>query len=165
MKKFKKHFPQVGFYAIGIMNSNSKFNVGTLWRSAYILGASYIFTVNKKYKFQSSDVTHSFLRIPYFHYDDINDLKNHLPHSAPLIGVELIEEATLLQDFQHPPSAVYLLGSEANGLSQATLDKCHKIIKLSGNFSLNVAVAGSILMYDRIAKTPTSLPKMQKNNN
>lgn len=39
-----------GFFGIGILNNVDELNIGTLWRSAYILGASFIFTVDRKYK-------------------------------------------------------------------------------------------------------------------
>ena len=34
-----------GFFAVGVYNSKSAENVGTLWRSAFQLGAAYIFTI------------------------------------------------------------------------------------------------------------------------
>ena len=34
-----------GFFAVGVYNSKSADNVGTLWRSAFQLGAAYIFTI------------------------------------------------------------------------------------------------------------------------
>jgi tRNA (guanosine-2'-O-)-methyltransferase len=42
-----------GYYGIGIENVKTAENVGTLWRSAYILGASFIFTIGKRYKKQA----------------------------------------------------------------------------------------------------------------
>ena len=37
-----------GYFGIGIINPKSKTNVGSLWRSANILGASFIFTIGKR---------------------------------------------------------------------------------------------------------------------
>ncbi len=45
-----------GYAAIGVYKGKTEHNIGTLWRSAYILGAAYIFTVEKRYKKQTSDV-------------------------------------------------------------------------------------------------------------
>lgn len=164
MRKFKQAFSEPNFYGIGIINGINKVNIGTLWRSAYILGASFIFTVNKKYKFQASDVMKTPTRIPLYNYDNINDLKKHLPHSTKLIGVELIENAQFLNKFEHPQRGAYLLGSEANGLLPEVLEKCHHVIKLPGNFSLNVTVAGSIVMHDRICKLTHKIPTKQNKN-
>jgi tRNA G18 (ribose-2'-O)-methylase SpoU len=151
-----------GYCAIGVFNAKTEHNVGTLWRSAYILGASYIFTVGKRYKKQTSDVLKTWARIPYFHYDTIEDLFENIPYDCRLIGIELTDEATMLHDFQHPQRAIYLLGSEDQGLPQSVLEKCHFTVKLPGNSSLNVAVTGSIVLHDRVAKNPIVLPANHK---
>lgn len=147
-----------GYCAIGVFNAKTDHNIGTLWRSAYILGASYIFTVGKRYKKQSSDVTRTWARIPYFHYDSLEDLCENVPYDCHLIAIELTEDAEFLHDFEHPKRAIYLLGSEDQGLPDSVLAKCRKVIKLPGNSSLNVAVTGSIVMHDRAAKLKPELP-------
>ena len=63
-----------GYAAIGVYRGKTEHNIGTLWRSAYILGAAYIFTVEKKYKKQVSDVLNTWSRIPLFHYPTFEDL-------------------------------------------------------------------------------------------
>jgi tRNA G18 (ribose-2'-O)-methylase SpoU len=147
-----------GYCAIGVYRGKTEHNMGTLWRSAYILGASYIFTVDKKYKKQSSDVVRAWSRIPLFHYKTFEDLLNNIPHDCRLVGIEIDDKATFLHEFQHPKRAIYLLGAENDGLPQEILDKCHYVIKLPGNSSLNVAVTGSIVLHDRVTKVPTILP-------
>lgn len=161
MSSNKNQYPHTAFYGIGIMQVTREINIGTLWRSAYIMGASFIFTVDKKYKKQSADVVVTPCRIPLYHYKDFADLRAHLPYGAPLVGVELSDDATFVSEFEHPRRAVYLLGSETNGLSKATLAGCHHVIKLPGCFSLNVAVAGSIVMHDRISKISHVLPQRE----
>lgn len=147
-----------GYYAIGVYNAKTEHNIGTLWRSAYIMGAAYIFTVGKRYKKQTSDVVKTWARIPYFHYDTIEDLLENIPYDCRLIGIELTDEAQWLYDFEHPQRAIYLLGSEDQGLPETVLKRCQALIKLPGNSSLNVAVTGSILCYDRAAKMGGDLP-------
>lgn len=158
MAKLKQQYASNGYYGIGILNNTSELNIGTLWRSAYILGASFIFTVDRKYKAQSSDVTSAWTRIPLYHYTTIDELIANLPYSAKLIGVELTETAVMLDGFCHPDRAVYLLGNEQIGLPKSVLKRCHDIIKLPGNYSLNVAVAGSLVAYDRVSKIKHALP-------
>src|SRR5690606_25967021 len=137
-------------------------NLGTLWRSAYILGASYIFTVDGRYKKQSSDVLKTWSRIPLFNYKDFDDLLNNIPHDCRLIGIEMDEKASFLHQFEHPKRAIYLLGAEDTGLPQFVKDKCHMLIKLPGNNSLNVGVTGSIVLHDRVSKLPKELPPHHK---
>lgn len=147
-----------GYFAIGIYNPKTEHNIGTLWRTAYILGAQYIFTVGKRYKKQTSDVVRTWSRIPLFHYDSIEDLCENIPYDCRLVGVELNEKAAMLHEFNHPKRAIYLLGAEDAGLPDFILEKCHQLIKLPGNSSLNVAVTGSIVVHDRVSKMPTIFP-------
>lgn len=140
-----------GFYGIVAYQPKHATNVGTLWRSAFLYEAAFIGTVGRRYEKQASDTPNTALRVPMHHYTDIEDLKSHLPHSTPLIGVELHETAVPLNKFWHPPNAIYLLGAEDHGLPPSVLAKCHKVIQIPGpkEWSMNVAVAGSIVIYDR----------------
>ena len=152
MARLKQTYPDTGFFGIGIVNNADELNIGTLWRSAYIMGASFIFTVDRKYKRQTSDVVNAWQKIPLYHYDDIEGLLANLPYDTQLIGVELDESAKAIETFEHPHRCIYLLGNEQHGLPRQALDKCHQLVQLPGNYSLNVSVAGSIVMYDRTAK-------------
>ena len=159
MSRLKQQYETNGFFGIGILNVQEEHNIGTLWRSAYILGASFIFTIDKKYKKQTSDVTKAWTKIPLYHYDSFEDFRANLPYATKLIGVEMTEGAVELAEFDHPARAAYLLGCETSGLSSEIISQCHSTIVLPGHFSLNVAVTGSIVMYDRSAKTQARLPQ------
>lgn len=149
---------EAGYYAVGIFRGKTHHNLGTLWRTAYILGAQYIFTVENKYKKQSSDVVRAWSRIPLFHYVTFEDLLENIPYDCRLIGVELDDKAEWLHTFEHPKRAIYLLGSEDCGLPDHVKEKCHFLIRLPGNSSLNVGVTGGIVMHDRVSKMTTPLP-------
>lgn len=142
------------FFGIGIMQAKRSYNIGTLWRSAEILGASFIYTIGARYKKQTSDVLKTWRSIPLFHYEDFDDFYKHLPYNTQLVGVELSEKSVMLPEFVHPRRAVYLLGAEDNGIPPYALEKCRGIIQLHGDRSMNVAVAGSIVMHDRVTKLP-----------
>ena len=142
-----------GYFGIGIENAKIEFNVGTLWRSAYAMGASYIFTVGRRIRQQSSDTTRAWRHIPYFNYEGLDELYAALPYDCQLVGVEFPHAgARELSRFTHPDRCVYLLGAEDTGLSQKALRRCHHIVYIEGSVCLNVAAAGSIIMYDRRAK-------------
>lgn len=151
-----------GYCAIGVYRGKTEHNIGTLWRSAFILGAAYIFTVENKYKKQSSDVVRAWSRIPLFHHRTFDDLLNNIPHDCRLVGVEIDDRAEMLHEFEHPKRAIYLLGAEDTGLPEDVKSKCHFLIKLPGNTSLNVGVTGSIVLHDRATKVPTDLPPYHK---
>ncbi len=74
-----------------------------------------------------------------------------LPQLCKLIGVELLDEAQDLPSFYHPISAAYILGRERGSLTEGLQKKCDYFIKIPTNFCLNVATAGAIVMYDRVA--------------
>lgn len=94
----------------------------------------------------------AWLQIPLFHYESFEDFQKQRPLSNILIGVEI--GGLLLKRFSHPKQAIYLLGAEDHGLPEKIKEKCNQLISLPSirTPSFNVAVAGSIVMYDRITK-------------
>ena len=145
-----------GFFGIGIQNGKTPENLGVLWRSAQNMGASFIFTIGNRYAKQACDTHKAVGAMPYFHYENFQDFYEHLPKGAMLVGVELTEEAVPLETFKHPRRCVYLLGAEDHGLSNDAIESSHHLVKFSSTLSLNVSVAGSIVMYDRGMKTEFS---------
>lgn len=144
-----------GYFGIGIYHCKTEANIGTLWRSATLYGASFVFTVGRRYKTQASDTTKTPLHTPLFHFADVDDLVEHLPWSAPLIGVELDDRAKPLATHSNNwERCVYLLGAEDHGLPQNVLDRCHSLLQIETAlpYSMNVAVAGSIILHDRHVK-------------
>ncbi len=137
------------FFGIGIQNGKTPENLGVLWRSAQNMGASFIFTIGNRYAKQASDTHNAVKAMPYFHYDTFEDFYHHLPKGAMLVGVELTDRAVSLETFNHPKRCVYLLGAEDHGLSKMAIEKSQFVVEFKSELSLNVAVAGSIIMYDR----------------
>ncbi len=139
-----------GYFGTGIYHIKSEVNIGTLWRSAYSFGASFIFTIGRRYKQQSSDTTKTWRHLPLYHYETIDEL--HLPFECKLIGIEQGGEG--LKEYKHPERCVYLLGAEDYGLPDIIMNSCHDVIEIPtiNEFCLNVATAGSIVMYDRLSK-------------
>lgn len=141
-----------GYFGVGIYHGKNNENLGTLWRSAYILGASFVFTVGKRYKHQCTDTTKAFRHIPVYHYKDWDDMMEHLPMGCPVCALELTEDAVHMDVYAHPDRCVYLLGAEDHGIPEEVLRKCKDVVKLPGKGCYNVAVAGSLVMYDRARK-------------
>ena len=141
-----------GYFGIGVVNVKFEVNIGTLYRSAYVYGADFIYTVGKRYRKQCSDTTKAFKHIPLFHFIDVGDLVEHLPYTCRLVGIELTDDAVLLDTFIHPERCCYLLGAEDSGLPAKVINRCHEIVKLPGRYCLNVSTAGSIVLYDRHVK-------------
>jgi len=140
-----------GYFEIGIYHTKCRENVGTLWRSAYQLGAVGIFTIGKRYKGQPGDTCKTPRHIPLRHYENWEHFMSNRPLGVQLVGVEMGRRP--LSTFVHPERAIYLLGAEDYGLPEDIIFACQSVISLEAvrNLSYNVAVAGSIVMYHRLS--------------
>ena len=105
-----------GYFGIGIYGAKYGSNVGTLWRSAHLMQAGFIFTIGRRYTPVPSDTHKSWRQVPLFEYDTFDQFRAAL------------------------------------GLPQEVLDACDDVVQIPSANSLNVAVAGSIVAYDRLAK-------------
>lgn len=141
-----------GFFEIGIFRSKTPANVGTLWRSAYQMGAAGIFTVGQRYPHQASDTVKAYRSVPMREHADFDALLAALPYSCPIVAVEMGGRS--IRNFVHPERACYLLGAEDHGIPPRVLERCHHVICLPASRieSYNVAVAGSLVMFDRQTK-------------
>lgn len=144
----------MSYFGIAVWHPKHEVNIGTLWRSAMTYNASMLATVGSRYEKQASDTCKAPQSLPMFHYDDIDALIAGLPKGCPLVGVELDPRAESLTEFQHPRQALYLLGAEDHGLPSSVLDRCHYVIQIPtpAAWSLNVSVAGTLVMHDRVVK-------------
>lgn len=152
MKKLSNHYEKNGFYGIGIIHGKEHLNYGTLFRTAQIFDADFTFVIGTKYKPQKTDTLRSFKHIPSYSYHDFPDFINHRPFDCNLISIEITHEAINLTEFSHPKRAIYILGAEDDGLPVEVLKACNETVCIYEERSLNVAVAGSIVLYDRLSK-------------
>ena len=139
-----------GYFAIGAERMSKALNLGNLMRSAHGFGASFTFTVGATYKALEAhaDTSKSQLHLPHYNWGTLADMA--LPNGCKLVGVELTDDAIDLPSFRHPLRAAYVLGPEAGSLSQPLIDRCDYVVKIPTLFCVNVAMAGAIVMYDRV---------------
>lgn len=139
-----------GYFGIGMEGASKPMNFGNLARSAHGFGASFVFTVNPARTIGSpkSDTSRSQDHVPWYSFEDAASLK--LPDDCRLVGVELIEDAIELPSFRHPLKAAYVLGPENGSLSSQMLERCEFVVKIPISFCVNVAMAGVVVMYDRM---------------
>jgi tRNA G18 (ribose-2'-O)-methylase SpoU len=145
-----------GYFGVGIEAAKTPENVGGLWRSAHAFGAAFMFTIGARYpRRQSPDTTNAWRHIPLHEFDDVAGFAASVPRDCTVIGVETDERLAPreLVPFTHPERAVYLLGAEDRGLSAAVVELCRDLVEIPTAYCLNVATAGSIVLYDRLAKT------------
>jgi len=139
-----------GYFAIGAERISKPGNLGNLVRSAHAFGASFFFTVDAHYRLQGahSDTSDAGSNIPFYDWDSVDDML--LPKGCELVGVELLDESIDLPSFHHPKRAAYVLGPEAGSLSPQMRERCTSFVRIPTAFCVNVAMAGAIVMYDRI---------------
>lgn len=141
-----------GYFGIGIYHPKTEANIGTLWRSAHDFGADFIFTIGKRYKKQASDTTKAERHVPLYEYTSFADFKEHLPKGCEIVFVEQTDGAQNIKDTEHPETACYILGAEDQGVPE-DLMVGHRKVFIDTPLCLNVAVAGSIILYDRQIKS------------
>ncbi len=143
-----------GYCGIGALNMKTDLNYGTLFRSAQAFNADFIFLIGRRFKKMASDTTAAHKHVPLYEYTDVDDFLAHVPYDCQKIGIEIVEEAQDIRGMKHPERAVYILGPEDGSLPQKLLGRCQFIIKIPTSYCLNIAVAGSIVLYDRLLKQP-----------
>jgi tRNA G18 (ribose-2'-O)-methylase SpoU len=140
-----------GYFGIGAEGVSKSANVGALLRTGHAFGASFCFTVGTGWDARAArtaDTSHTELHVPMWRYPSITEMS--LPIGCVLVGIELLDDAVDLPSFRHPLNAAYVLGPERAGLSGALLQRCDHVIRIPTRFSLNLAVAGALVLYDRM---------------
>jgi tRNA G18 (ribose-2'-O)-methylase SpoU len=139
-----------GYFAIGVEGISKPVNLGNLLRSAHAFGASFVFTIaaDPRALEMRSDTSRSESHVPLYHWRSLDELA--LPRGCSLVGVEILDEAADLPSFPHPLQAAYVLGPERGALTPELAARCQHLVRIPSAFSLNVATAGAIVMYDRL---------------
>jgi tRNA G18 (ribose-2'-O)-methylase SpoU len=139
-----------GYFAIGAERISKALNLGNLMRSAHGFGASFTFTIGGTYQALEAraDTSKGAQHLPHYDWTSITDLK--LPAGCRLVGVELLDTAIDLPSFRHPARAAYVLGPERGALSPDLLARCDHVVRIPTSFCVNLAMAGAIVMYDRV---------------
>jgi len=138
-----------GFCGIGVFMPKTKENIGTLIRSAKMFKADFVFMIGERYVSQCSAVKLD-IKIPIFYFKDFETFCECMPPVEKYTCIELTENSKSLSKYKHRDKGIYILGSEDNGLPKEILesDRC-EFIEIEGDSSLNVSVAGSIVLYHR----------------
>jgi tRNA G18 (ribose-2'-O)-methylase SpoU len=139
-----------GYFAIGAERMSKALNLGNLMRSAHGFGASFTFTVGATYQALEAraDTSKGQWHLPHYNWSTVGEMA--LPQGCKLVGVELLEDAVDLPSFRHPLRAAYVLGPEQGSLSPEIVARCSYVVRIPTSFCINVAMAGAIVMYDRV---------------
>lgn len=140
-----------GYFGIGVEGVSKSANVGALLRTAHAFGASFCFTIGAGFDARaarSADTSDTASHVPLWRYPSLDEMR--LPQNCTLVGIEITEDAAELPSFRHPLNAAYVLGPERSSLSPELLALCAHVVKIPTRFSLNLSVAGALVLYDRL---------------
>lgn len=139
-----------GYFGIGVDGISKPMNLGNLLRIAHAFDASFFFTLGGRVKLSEaqSDTSSAAGHLPFYQFETMTEFR--LPQGCRMVGVEITDDAVELPRFRHPLRAAYVFGAERLSLSPATLSACDHVVRIPTRFSINVGMAGAIVMYDRL---------------
>jgi tRNA G18 (ribose-2'-O)-methylase SpoU len=148
-----------GYFGIGAERVSKALNLGNLMRSAHGFGASFTFTIGATYQALEAraDTSKGAQHLPHYDWASVKELA--LPAGCRLVGIELLETAIDLPSFHHPRQAAYVLGPERGSLSPALVERCDYLVRIPTNFCINLAMAGAVVMYDRVRSLGRFAPR------
>jgi len=139
-----------GYFGVGVDGISKPMNLGNLVRIAHAFDASFFFSIAPRLKLSDaqSDTSRAEGALPFYSFAQASDFR--LPLGCRLVGVEITDDAVELPRFRHPARAAYVFGAERFSLSPPILKACEFVVKIPTRFSINVGMAGAIVLYDRM---------------
>jgi len=141
--------------AIAAWNISKEHNVGSLVRTAHAVAATEVILISEREwnveAAKTADLYTTVLQLP----DQAAFLRHIREHEWNLVAVELDSRAVNLFDAEYPPRPCFLLGAELGGVPEDLLQAARLVVQIPqwGLVpSLNLAVAGSIVLYDYLEK-------------
>lgn len=137
-------------------------NLGTLLRSCDAVGAGALILVGECADPTSPEAVRAsmgaYFSVPTFMVESGDLLSFRDRHQAKLIGAAYNPQATDYREADFTAPSLLLLGNETEGLPDRLLDACDQLVSipmLGRASSLNVAMAGTILLYEALRKQPS----------
>lgn len=127
-------------------------NIGTLIRSALAFGVDQVI-LSKNCVDLYNDKLLRAMQGANFHisciYGDLTEIIEKLQANGVVVVGSALENGQDISLIEKTEKMAFIVGNEGNGMNQNILDKCDYIgyIPIQTIESLNVAIAGSILMY------------------
>ena len=142
-------------FAVAVVDVSKEHNVGSLVRTAHAAAASELLLVGERdWNVEAARTAELYTRV--VHLPDAAALEDHVRRRGlDLVAVELAPGAVNLFEAEYPARPCFLLGAELGGVPRRLLDAAAMVVQIPqwGLVpSLNVAVAGSIVIYDYLAK-------------
>jgi len=141
--------------AIAAWDISKEHNVGSLVRTAHAVAAEEVILVgDREWNVEAARTSDLYTRIT--HLKSEGELLEHLASRGyGLVVVELAATSVSLFDAVYPSRPCFLLGAELGGVPERLISAADLVVEIPqwGLVpSLNLAVAGSIVIYDHLAK-------------
>jgi len=141
--------------AIAAWNITKEHNVGSLVRTAHAVAAEEVLLVGEReWNVEAARTAELYTTVTQL--PDADAFRSHLEYRGlQLVAVELDDRAVNLFDAEYPERPCFLLGAELGGIPPELLDDAELVVQIPqwGLVpSLNLAVAGSVVLYDFLAK-------------
>jgi tRNA G18 (ribose-2'-O)-methylase SpoU len=141
--------------AIAAWEITKEHNVGSLVRTAHAVAAEEVLLVGEReWNVEAARTAELYTTVTQI--AGIEEFRNHLRRQRwNLVAVELDDRAVNLFDADYPDRPCFLLGAELGGVPDELLGEAELIVQIPqwGLVpSLNLAVAGSIVVYDYLGK-------------
>ena len=142
-------------FAVAAWNISKEYNVGSLVRTAHATAAAEVLLVgDRDWNVEAARTSELYTSI--IHLADIEAFQAHLEARRwRLVAVELHHGAVSLFDAEYPDRPCFLVGAELGGVPDELLASAAAVVQIPqwGLVpSLNLAVAGSLVVYDYLAK-------------
>ncbi|CZF85814.1 RNA methyltransferase [Grimontia marina] len=142
---------------IGLINPKSPTNVGGVMRAAGCYQADSVVYTGERYDRAArfyTDTQDAMESIPLTNVDSMFD---NLPSDMKVVCVELALGATPLPEFEHPEKAIYVFGPEDHSLHQSIADRADHVVYVPTVGCMNLAATVNVVLYDRLAKSGTTV--------
>jgi tRNA G18 (ribose-2'-O)-methylase SpoU len=143
-------------FAIAAWEISKEHNVGTLVRTAHAVAASEVILLGEReWNVEAARTAELYTDIVQLPAEPAALLSHVAAREWSLVAVELADGATGLFDAEYPERPCFLLGAELGGVPAELLDAAELIVQIPqwGLVPcLNLAVAGSVVIYDHLAK-------------
>jgi tRNA G18 (ribose-2'-O)-methylase SpoU len=141
--------------AIAAWNITKEHNVGSLVRTAHAVAAEEVVLVgDREWNVEAARTAELYTKVTQL--SDAAAFRRYLEEKKwDLVAVELDPRAVNLFDAEYPQRPCFLLGAELGGIPADLLNEAKLIVQIPqwGLVpSLNLAVAGSIVLYDFLTK-------------
>jgi len=141
--------------AIAAWNITKEHNVGSLVRTAHAAAAAEVILVGERdWNVEAAKTSELYTTVTQL--ADIGAFRKHLESRRwNLVAVELDHRAVNVFDAAYPERPCFLLGAELAGVPGELLDEAELVVQIPqwGLVpSLNLAIAGSIVLYDYLGK-------------